>query len=507
MSEFEYLALAAAAKKRKDQATPKGFGTRLKENLIGDNDPTTQNFGEKIGTWLNKGGESMTMGLVGDEASAAVESILPGVDYGQRRDHYRQQEENLERTNPGAALVADIAGGFAMPVAGLGAVKAGAKLLPAMGASAAGTGLMSGTYGFMEGEGGFDNRAQDAKADATVGAGIGAAIPLLGRGVQKTADALVQSKAVKAAAKGAPSTDELRAAGRAAYQLVDDAGVQIKPESFSKNMSDIAARLSNEGLDNLPGPGSLTPQSARALQIGREMGDAMANEPSAALPFSSLDKLRRHASTASGNMSNATDSALGTKMVGEIDNFVESLTPDDLVDGNPEALKSAIGKARDVWARMSRSQTIDGAIEQSGNYLSNETSGLKNQFARILRSDKLSRGFSDAEKDMMRKVTQSTGSKRALDLLGGGMGTLGTMATGAGIGAAGGPAGGAIGTLLGAAVASGATKASEALTRRQANALRAVVANGGLKEAAKGNPAISRIIEQLLRQNTAATLQ
>lgn len=85
------LAAARAELERRQAARP-GLGQRIRDNLLGDDDPTTQNFGERVGSFLNKAGESMTFGLIGDEASAAVESVLPGVDYETRRDHYRDQE-------------------------------------------------------------------------------------------------------------------------------------------------------------------------------------------------------------------------------------------------------------------------------------------------------------------------------------------------------------------------------------------------------------------------------
>ena len=59
-------------------AQPKrGIGAALYDNLIGSDDGVNS-VGEKIGTLLGMGGESMTLGLVGDEASAAASGMLPG---------------------------------------------------------------------------------------------------------------------------------------------------------------------------------------------------------------------------------------------------------------------------------------------------------------------------------------------------------------------------------------------------------------------------------------------
>ena len=164
------------------EAAPlKGVGTRIWENLVGDNDPTTQNTGEAIGSLLNMAGESMTMGLVGDEASAAVAALpalAPGGEsygdaYAGRRDFERGQQAITENDMPVASTVAKVAG----------------AVLPALitknpqtitGAMAVGGG-MGGVTGFMEGEGDFNNRAKNAAAGTVIGGALGAASVPLGK--------------------------------------------------------------------------------------------------------------------------------------------------------------------------------------------------------------------------------------------------------------------------------------------------------------------------------------
>ena len=120
--EVEAETIEAAASAVSSLSTPeKSWGQTLKENLIGDNDPNSQNFGEKVGSALNKAGEAMTFGLIGDEASAAVESAIPGVTYNDRLNHYRGQEEVLERDSPGLALTSEIGGAVAGAMLPLGA--------------------------------------------------------------------------------------------------------------------------------------------------------------------------------------------------------------------------------------------------------------------------------------------------------------------------------------------------------------------------------------------------
>ncbi|SLN74731.1 hypothetical protein ROJ8625_04089 [Roseivivax jejudonensis] len=230
------------------RAEPKGMGQVIRENVFGDDDPTTQNTGERIGSFLNKAGEAMTFGLIGDETSAAVESIAPGVNYADRRDHYRQQEEVLERENPGLALGADIGGSVLGAVATGGAAAAGS--LPArMTGSAIAGGLGGATYGGMEGEGLSDRLTEGRNAalwgamaggaaPAVVGAGragVGAARDMIGGGVDNALGRASENRARRAIAsalqKSGKSADDVSAEmieasteGQPEFRLMDALG-------------------------------------------------------------------------------------------------------------------------------------------------------------------------------------------------------------------------------------------------------------------------------------------
>ena len=87
------LALAKARRRRKEKAgrgfgggssagggatdTDRGVMATIKDNVIGVDDGV-QSYGESLGTWLNRAGDTATLGVVGDEASAAV--TIRGLD-------------------------------------------------------------------------------------------------------------------------------------------------------------------------------------------------------------------------------------------------------------------------------------------------------------------------------------------------------------------------------------------------------------------------------------------
>lgn len=425
----------------------------------------------RAASWLNRAGESMTLGVVGDEAAAAADALIGRGTYDDRLAAYRKQEQDL-----GAAgrLSADMAGALVPGLGMAGMIGRAASVPGRIGMGALSGGLSGATYGFAEGEGGFENRRDNAGMQGIVGAALGGAIPAIGAGVRSIAQGRAARDAIKSAAKGAPTTDELRAVGNALYKQVDDAGVQIKPQSFDTARAEILDYLrGTTGYDELPGAGSLTPNTARVMGIMDEAGGRMAKEPTAALPFRSLDQMRRQAGAAAGNVTNKTDAAAGRAVIEKLDDFVQKLGPDDVVGGDPEALKSAITKAREVWQRMSKSQLIDDAMERSENYLSGSASGVRNQFKNILQNKKLARQFTPAEKAALRQVTHGSTLDQLVNLAGGGLAQLGTIGAGFGMG-------GVPGAMAGAGLAAGSRKLAEALTMRNAEIARAAIASGSL---------------------------
>lgn len=454
---------------------PQGIPERLADNLIGL-DNGVMSAGEQVAAALNSGGESMTFGVVGDEAAGQFDEMIGRGLADERTQFYRDQQDDLREANPALALGAEVGGALVGPGAALrfpGNLAARMGLSGLLGA-AGGT-----TYGYMEGDGTPQERQDSAWDGGIIGGAIGAAIPAVGAGVQRVANAVMNGRAMRTAARGAPTTDALRALGDAEYRAVDDAGVQISPDAFSRMWSETTDNM--RGLDRLPGPGSLTPSAARVTQIGNEMGEQMAQQADAALPFSSLDQLRQHASTAA-MAQQPRDASLGAQMIGRLDDFVENLGPADVLDGDIDALRSAIPRAREIWGRMRRSELLDDAMEEAGNYRSGETVGLRAQFQRILRTPALRRGFSDEELTAIRRVVNGSLPEHLVHLLGNGLGNTMAVATGVGAGAAsGGPIGGLIGGALGSGVAMGTRAVSNAIIQRNAQRARDLVANNGLR--------------------------
>ncbi|MGL5011815.1 MAG: hypothetical protein ACRC6I_18210, partial [Paracoccaceae bacterium] len=212
--------------------------------------------------------------------------------------------------------------------------------------------------------------------------------------------------------------------------------------------------------------------------------------------FSEIDLLRRKAGVPAANMATPLESRLGTQAIEGVDDFVNKITPDQVLVGDAKALPDLINKARETWSRMSKSQLIDDAVEASQDYLSGGASGIKNQFARILKSPKLSRGFSEMEKSAMRRVVNGTVPEKVLNLFSGGLGQMTTMGMGAGLG-------GLPGFLAGTGIAVGSRKGSEALANRNAEIVRALVASGKAGPLPQIGQGPRAVVEALIRRGAA----
>lgn len=60
------LALARA-RRRRSETQPKaerGFGAAIYDNIVGNPDDGVTSYGESLGTWLNRAGESAFLGIV-----------------------------------------------------------------------------------------------------------------------------------------------------------------------------------------------------------------------------------------------------------------------------------------------------------------------------------------------------------------------------------------------------------------------------------------------------------
>lgn len=469
------------------------------------------NTGGQVVAGLRSGLQGLTLGA-GDEIVAGGASLLSGNSYDTELKRERDRLNAGRDQYPVTAGASEVAGALALPLGALAASK-NLPMMARVGASAAEGGTLAGVYGFNAADDG--SRLQAAKESAVFGAGVGAAAPLAGGALKALMDRRAASKGIKAAARNAPSADQLRAQANAAFDRVDKSGVVIKPDVMDNAASGIISGMKSSGLDQVGGGLSLTPQSSRLADL---LGGATKTNPSG-VPFGELRNLRRKAAIPAGNFTNRTESALGSQAINGIDDLIASLDPSKVKSGNPATIARDYAEANKAWATFRKNETIMNIIDKAQDYVSGTESGLQNGFSKLLRNDKAMRGFSDMEKKLIRKAASKTPTGAMIRQigklgfsLGGGSNALGGAA---GLGFGGmagstfGPAGAAIGAAATSVLGTGARKLSERQAIKSAETLRAVIANGGMKEVPKSiaAPAIRALLEQKLRQGTAVLAQ
>lgn len=432
-------------------------------------------------------GRSALQGLTfgsGDEIVARGASLLSGNEYEQELRAERDRLALGRSERPVASTVAEIGGALAVP----GAAMARGKTAAQTAAKFAGAGALGGgVYGFNSGEGGLENRLDDAGRGAAVGGLLGAATPLAGDVMARGAQSVKNSRAVRKMAKAAPSRDALEQQAKNLFGSMK--GAQLPRADFAKNVQGVAADAAEFGMDDM-----LTPQASRVVG---NMQDVAAN-PNPSMTMNELNVLRRQAAIPAGDVANRPQAALGVRLINAVDQFVDDAAPQLGEKGR---------EARKMWSTLRKMDEMDEIFSRAEAAASGLENGLKNEFRKILKSKKLRRGYTKAELSAMAKVVNPGvlgGLIRQVGRLGvsldNGSNALGG-ALGAGIG---GSLAGPVGAVITPLVGTGARKASEVMTTSAAKRVGDVIRTQGaaVPQITQGTRGL--IDEMLLRSGKAA---
>ena len=205
--------------------------------------------------------------------------------------------------------------------------------------------------------------------------------------------------------QSAPTVKQLKSEARGLYSEIDEAGVKMNSDDFLDKAIEINTKASELGLDQ-----NLTPKSNAVLKrLESELGND--------LTATDIDVLRKVAQTASNSFDNPTDSAIGSMIVDEIDNFL------DIQGANTAAKAGAdVGKkyrqARQLWRRARKSEMIDESVYRAEQAASGFENGLRNEMRSILKNSKKRRNFNGQEIAAMKKITEGGALENTLKRLG-----------------------------------------------------------------------------------------
>lgn len=260
--------------------------------------------------------------------------------------------------------------------------------------------------------------------------------------------------------------------------------VKAEAQKFFKAAEDTQAILR---------PGALQKLSAQADEAATEFGFLPEMQPRVASVLNYLNKIKQENISIKGMMAlrkmaqNAAKSpddaerTLGGQIMAALDDSMETLGPDDVLQGNASLAASAWSEGRRLWSQYRKSRTVDEATNNADLQTASSGSGgntdnaLRQKFKAILTNEKARRGFTKDELAAMEDVVRGRGGANALRVvgklspLGGGLMAalgLGAVATGGPLAAI--PVAGMIAKPL-----------ADRATRANVNALSGLIRTGG----------------------------
>lgn len=273
------------------------------------------------------------------------------------------------------------------------------------------------------------------------------------------------ASAVKMAAKGAPDEAAIFQEKNRLYTALERAGTRYDAQEFDALSRGLFSALRHRLDPQLSPHGSVV-----VTKIGQLSGNGYA--PS--LPeIDEIKKIINEVMPAAAASRNKNDITVLGFIKRELDNFEASapLTTNGSVA--PDAVKPMADRARELASRLIKARELKTMKENSKGYLSGEESGIRNQTARILKSEKGRYGWSKTELDAIKDASQGNLTRNAIGSVGrGGVGRdarafLGpglTGSAGAALGSFLGPFGPAVGAAGAVAGATGARKLAAHLT-------------------------------------------
>ncbi len=435
----------------------------------------------------------------GDKAVAAARAPFTDKTYDQELAAARTQTQAARNRSGGAGTTAEIAGAVAVP---LQAASRGATLAGRFGtAGMTGAKGLAARTGLMAAEGAGYGALTAAGNDQNIGmgAGIGAAGGALGNLAGEAISAGISKVAGKFNPKvPQPTVDEIKTAGRAAFDKADKAGVVFNKQAVNQ--------LKRNIVDDLTG---------MAFHPGNEPGvnaalSTLQRQSQGNITMKGLHTIRKMAQNGYIPNNNSNNAAIG-KIVERIDELINAADPASVLmsTGNPKAAAAAFNEGKKHWHRAMKLETVEKAITRGEQNAAAQVSGdvgrtTMGQLKKILQSDAKSRGFTPAEMKALGNAAGYSTGQRVAHAVGGLMprGRLLSSIHGAlalGTGGASIPL-----QAAGAAVGYGAQKTAEAIARKSVSELTSLIANGGVPAPVMKNAI--QLLSEAKRQGLARAL-
>ncbi len=356
-------------------------------------------FPERDSSMLDPFVQGTTFGWA-DELRGAVQgglAAMQGGDFGETYKRSVDQSRNAldfqRRENPVGSFAAELAG--AIPTGALAGGQLagrGATMLSRIRSGAAVGAAQGAAYG--AGAASDDERGTGAMFGGATGGVLGGAIPAAAEGFKGL---FSRVGAVM------PEIDDLYKARDAAYTAVDKSGFRYSQQQFDDLVSDIFRRVGADDID--PNPDG-----------AHKMAVSMLNRLNGRNPprtLSQLDDLRQVIRRDVIDGGSQADAHFGELMLDAIDDFIDKTGGDGVMQAARSAHQT-LRKSELLADALDKAQ-LNAASSGSGGNIDN---AIRQQIKAILTNPSKARGFSQAEKDAMRKIVEGGKMQGLLRLVG-----------------------------------------------------------------------------------------
>ncbi|MFY8063454.1 MAG: hypothetical protein ACOVN2_07085, partial [Usitatibacteraceae bacterium] len=186
---------------------------------------------------------------------------------------------------------------------------------------------------------------------------------------------------------------------QAAYANAEAAKADVAPQQFTQLTYKLEDTLSENSFNPV-----LHPKAQAAVNAFTEQ--AKNGQP---VTLNQLDSLRRVASKAAGSGSK-DEARIGSALVRDVDEFIRA--------NAPEAAVRELEKARDLYTRMSRSALIERTVREARSGRGEPGAKVKEKFAKLAQNERAMRQFTEAERDLIRKIAKGRFDISALEAVG-----------------------------------------------------------------------------------------
>lgn len=219
--------------------------------------------------------------------------------------------------------------------------------------------------------------------------------------------------------KGTPSEEQLYKQAKAKYSELDNSGVVFSGSAYDRLLSSLKNRLADAGYKETTAESAIT-------SILNKMGKFSGKNQT----WSELDRVRSDIGKSLIKSNDENVRRLGREMADEIDEFVDNVSPRDLVisvgpggtakTGDVKRLLAARDQARNLWGQVSRSEEMSELLRQAkleaGATDITLDQAIRNKFLNLAKAQdgrKLKR-FSPEEQQFILEVSQGGDFTRLL---------------------------------------------------------------------------------------------